>query len=200
MCWHYNRRCMCRLCPPWTHCVRLPTKVETKSKAKATDYKNKSAKILSWEKQVREFMQSHGCAETFAPWTSRPDVVLRGVPDCVRDRAILNCAWVARNTKLNWPGDAIAKASFYADTHDSVIRSPWGKLMPLKQNQSIYSFERDAVLSGWAHMRLHGWPTTLNVEGFSDSELRGLAGEAYALPPCTLMHVAYYLNPFASWW
>jgi hypothetical protein len=125
---------------------------------------------------------------------------LKGVPHTKRDHAILDCAWVTRMHREGWPDADSAKKSYYADTRDSIVRKPWGKAPTLKQSQSIYSFERDAVLSGYAHLRLQGWGSHLDLEGMSDAELKSLAGEAFALPPATLMHVAYYMNPFGDWW
>jgi hypothetical protein len=164
---------------------------------------NSKSGLRSWCKQKRDFMHSLGCNADFAPWTSATrgkSITLRGVPDTERDRSVLDCAWTARVQSSEWPDMNAARKGFYADTHDSVIRKPWGPLMALKQSQTIYTFELDYVLSGWAHMRLHGWSNATKVDGLTDVDLRSLAGESFALPSCTLVHYLYYRNPHASWW
>ena len=123
-----------------------------------------------------------------------------GVPRTERDHAILDCAWVDRVSQGKRSSLTQLKSGFYCDTHDSISRKPWGKLMPLKQDQTIYSFELEHVLNGSDCMSLQGWAGDVNVTGLTDKELRSLSGEGFSVPCATLVHVAYYLNPLAPWW
>ena len=42
-----------------------------------------------------------------------------------------------------------------------------------------YSFEKDYVLSGWAHLKALGMPDDVDLTGLSEAELRCLAGEGF---------------------
>jgi hypothetical protein len=148
-----------------------------------------------------DFMTQNGLVVDFSPWTTSAGVSLSGVPDTRRDKSLLDAAWVSRMKGKSFESYEASKQGFFCDTGSSIPRQPWGKLMSLKQDQTIYSFEMQFVLSGWAAMRLHGWKDVgINVEGVSDKEFKSLAGEAFALPPITLIHFAFYRNPFAPWW
>jgi hypothetical protein len=169
----------------------------------ASSSARRSFAVPQWAKQATQHMAKYGCSPNFAPWTSpakRHDVKLEGVPRNERDFTLLNCAWVSRLHEQEWPDFDTPRRKFYWDTNDSLARKCFGHLMSLKQEQSIYSFEKDCVISGWARMRLHGWDNRTNVDGLSESDLKSLSGEAFALPPISLLHLAYYYNPFAPWW
>ena len=145
-------------------------------------------------------MGKHGCSVDFQPWTSRDDMQLRGVPQTMRDFALINCAWQDRTTKPPRPSSwQEAKRGFFVDTHDSIVRSPWGKIPALKQEQTVYSCEMDYTLSAWAGTKLHDWADHVKLGGISDKDLRSLSGESFALPPVTILHFLYYRNPWSDW-
>ncbi len=63
-----------------------------------------------------------------------------------------------------------------------------------------YSFEKDYLLSGWAHMKALGIPDDVDTTGLSEAELRCLAGEGFAAPCAALAASVFYFNPLAPWW
>ena len=49
-------------------------------------------------------------------------------------------------------------------------------------------------------MQSMGWPRRYLPSCFSDSTLRGLSGECYSLPLCTILNWLMYVNPFLERW
>ena len=65
----------------------------------------------------------------------------------------------------------------------------------------IYSYEKDCMLTGSAHLRLIGWPVTaMPLSLFNDSTLRNFAGDSFSLPIATIVATAVSLNPYCDWW
>ncbi len=92
----------------------------------------------------------------------------------------------------------------WADIATGVERLPYriGCLPTLKQNSVLYSYSKDTILSAAAHLQLLGWPNSKipKTRSLCDTNLRGLAGEGYSLPLCTVISFVMYANPYGTWW
>lgn len=177
---------LCKAVAPKPEAERLAAKRATKASA--------------WKKAHKDFMANLGCSVDFKPWTSLQEIELGGVSQTDRAKAILDCAWTERIRAGCWETFDAARVGYWADCHDSIPRRPWGTLPPLKQDQLLYSFQMDTVISGWASMKLHGWRNSVVLQDITDKDLRSMSGESFALPPITLIHFAFYRNPYADWW
>ena len=93
-----------------------------------------------------------------------------------------------------------AMKGHWVDFTQAIQHKPHGALATLNQTGLNYSFEKNIVLSGWAHMKILGLPDQVSLLGLSDREVRSLAGEAFSAPDIITILFAYYANPFAPWW
>ena len=156
-------------------------------------------KATNWRKETREWREAKGIRPNCTVWSGqqpRP----KGLPRGEREVSVIDSAWARRLASNSWPSLDAAKQGFWVDFHEQLQRSPWGKMMTLKQCSSIYCFARDFTLTGSHHFRLMGWPSTVNTSMMNDKELKSVSGEGFALPCSTLAHIAYYSNPYADWW
>ena len=65
---------------------------------------------------------------------------------------------------------------------------------------TLYSFELDAVLAPWAHLKSLGLPNDIDLTDVPNTAQKGLAGEALSLPVLAMMLWGFYANPYAPWW
>ena len=135
------------------------------------------------------------------PWSSGAQ--LRGLRGD-RDRRVdlLDIAFSERRNAAPYATEAELRSSFWANISQGVQRRPWGDLPPVLCRQSmVYSFEADAVLSGWGHLLLLGWPrSTAPRAQATDGDLRDLAGESYSVPIMAMLTYAVYCCPEMPWW
>ena len=163
----------------------------------------RTLEFLKWEAHSSTTRSHHQIARASKPWTSRRHVQLKGVPDSARIRDVIDVGFAIRQ-KSNHHSVSTKDLirDLFADVATSVHRLPYKQrgLGVFRQNSLIYSYDADVLLSGMSHMQLMGWPKSALSSGFSDADLRHLAGEYYSLPICTMITFCLYCNPWGSWW
>jgi hypothetical protein len=114
------------------------------------------------------------------------------VPPSKRMREALDIAWAAGPKTF----------PLYIDLSQCISRKKWGSEgFCLTTTSLIYDFEMDQVWSPKAHLALQGHPVTdLSLEGFSQSDLKDLAGEGMFIPCVGMLMLAIFLNPHSPWW
>jgi hypothetical protein len=152
-----------------------------------------------WRKETRDWLTANNLPAVNTVWTHPKGQTPKGLPHGEREQSVINAAWGKRLQAKNWSNFDTAKHGYFCNFHEQTCRCPWGKLMSLKQTSEIYSFQGDFVLQGCHHLRLHGWPETLKTAMLKEADIKSLAGEGFSLPCCSLVHLAYYLNPYSSW-
>jgi hypothetical protein len=152
-----------------------------------------------WERDMATFTERERLPRNCRLWTSQKPTPI-GLPPGQREIALINVAWALRMKDSSWPSLAAARQQYYVNIHDSLLQFPWGGMKTLKQCSNFYSFEEAYMFTGHDHMRFQGWPKQLDTTGLRDQDLKSLAGEGLSLPCCVLVHMAYFLNPFAPWW
>eukprot|EP00929_Paragymnodinium_shiwhaense_P015332 TRINITY_DN123406_c0_g1_i1.p1 TRINITY_DN123406_c0_g1~~TRINITY_DN123406_c0_g1_i1.p1 ORF type:complete len:547 (-),score=99.88 TRINITY_DN123406_c0_g1_i1:171-1811(-) len=132
------------------------------------------------------------------PWTSSPEVRLRGVPITERAYDLLDLAYMSRQSAITGQpfsvcrmpalADKVIKGLF-CDTNEEHLSKPWGNLMTYSRSGTRYSFELDRIIMGYEELRLHGIGESFRaiIDGFSDSDLRTAAAEGFALPSLSLV-------------
>ena len=157
----------------------------------------------AWRTHSSTIRAASGIPKNAKPWTTRPAVALRGLPDSERVHDLLDTAF-AMQQRINPAGSTTEELvrGLMVDVSVAVQRKPWSTSPPTVTTRSmLYSFEKDTTLSGHAHMRLMGWPSDRSpAERFSDSDLRALAGESYSVPLSTLLNFTLFCNPWGTWW
>ena len=64
----------------------------------------------------------------------------------------------------------------------------------------LYSYELDAVLSPWAHLKSLGLPEHVDFSDVKETAQKSFAGEGCSLPVLAMILFAFYANPHAPWW
>ena len=158
----------------------------------------------TWKTHTAEFRQKHGIPRYSKPWTTRSDVQLHGIPDIPRVHDLLNACFAFQRRANPSTSTQTLVQDLFVDWSQGVQRKPWSRGCPrtLTTSTCLYSFEKDVVLSGVNMLQLMGWSTqrVLCASHASDHQIKVLAGEAYSLPWCTLLHAILYNNPYGEWW
>ena len=168
----------------------------------------KGCQFSAWRVQSNTIRDKLGLASAAAPWTRMNGVHLRGVPRSERVTDLIDIAfalWRAENPSTPIP--EIIKNRFLSVCQrvESLPRRnrASGVAFPSLPSNTcpIYSYERDTVLSGKAHMALSGWHAdSAPAEHFSDGDLRNLAGECFSVQAWAQVFYVFYLLPKAPWW
>ena len=129
-----------------------------------------------------------------APWTDFPKVKMQGLSE--RQKDLLNCGMLATKKKFPRLPISILRKGLWCDVSQGHSRKPWfDKLATLCTSTVLYSYEKDATMSGHGHLLLVGHsPQCAPASKFSEAECRDLAGESYSAP---WIH-AIVLSMFAS--
>jgi hypothetical protein len=163
--------------------------------------KNSSRFFMGWRAKSAIVRDALKLPPGSKPWTSRPEVKLRGVADSERQRDLLDVAWAdSRNKNPGLASSELCKI-LWANPSQGLQRRPWSwKPQTLTTSCELYSYEGDCVISGAGHMRAMGWPNNcVPIDEFSESDVRSLAGESYRVPIACIATNAFYLNPYAPW-
>ena len=135
------------------------------------------------------------------PWTSLNG--LQGLPLCERQLDVIDVV-CTKARQANPSMEILAlEEQLMVDVTVCV-----GQAVPLFQNMwptlrpktMLYMFGSDCLTSGSDHMSIIGFPRSRQVQGFTDNDLRDLAGDATSLPICGLVISACFLNPLSEWW
>lgn len=135
-------------------------------------------------------------------WSVRPGVRLHGVPKLDRVVDCIDvCYSIVRKQHPEDSREAIVK-NLWCNPGQGVKRFPASRSLPtLATSTLLYSYEKDRLLSGAAHMQLLGWPLPLLPQGtFSEAEYRHLAGNGFSAPVAAMIGAILYSNPRAPWW
>jgi hypothetical protein len=163
----------------------------------------KSKDWCAWRTHSSTIRAASCIPKNSKPWTTREGVALRGLPDSERVRDLLDTAFAIQQ-RINPASSSTEELlrGLMVDVSVAVQRKPWSTSPPTVTTRSmLYSFEKDVVLSGHAHMRLMGWPADrCPAERFSDTDLRALAGESYSVPLSTMLNFTLFCNPWGPWW
>jgi hypothetical protein len=151
---------------------------------------------------LNQVRTKHNVPKTSKPWTSKPGVVLRGVPDSDRMRDVIDTCFAVERSKAPDMKLQDLLCGLIVDVSQQVNRQPWSRIGRTALPSSIlYSFEHDSTLSGAASMKLLGWPSRcLPFHKFSDKEFANLGGESYSLIWATVFHGLMFTNPWGEWW
>lgn len=168
-----------------------------------------AAPIRKWPSYSAQIRHTLNVTSDFAPWTTRKDVRLHGVPqDCRRILDVIDVAWIhALRVNAEAPEEhqktmQDLRKEFFVDVSQAVQRRPWsrGCARTLHTGSLLYSFEVDCLFSSIFLLRLHGYPARLNADCVSHREAQLLAGESWALPTAGMILYAAFLAKAAPWW
>ena len=136
------------------------------------------------------------------PWTDFPDVKLAGVGKSARQRDVVDVCFAALRAKNPTASRSQLVKGQWANIGQSIERLPLSsKPQTLTTRTVLYSYEKNVVLSGAAHLRLLGWGQGMApLEVVSEVEARSLAADSFSVPISAQMSFAYYINPYAPWW
>lgn len=167
---------------------------------------------IEWKKQSAKLRDQLGLSSEHKGWTESH--TLHGLPKTARVADFVDIAWAHR--RHNMGANTLARDAakgFWCDPSQAVERKAWGGSPGcLCATSMSYSYERDLTLSGYDHCKLQGFPGgqcprkqheangSHGTPGFSDEELRDIAGNSFFLPCITTAVYAYWLNPYAPWW
>ena len=127
--------------------------------------------------------------------------MLRGIPlSLARCRDVIDVAW-AWHIRRNGASGPPSPVGFFANVSQEVSRKDWGSAPSLCRGTWAYSFEGDFLFTGPDHLASLGFSSSVAyASGITDSELRDLAGEGFALPCVIAVLYAWFLNGLAPWW
>ena len=138
-------------------------------------------------------------------YTTRPGVQLRGLCHSQRQCEYLDVQYAG--VKLANPSMSHKEiiTNLWGNPSQSVCRAPKPSselgVGVITTSTSLYSFERDVVISGEGLVKLHGWDKHVApLERFNENECRSLAGDSVSVPIAALMQCAMVYNPYAAWW
>jgi hypothetical protein len=181
----------------------MPILFASQEKLNLDEKKKSQGKFYTkWKNHSATKRDSLEIAPDAAPWTGRPGILLRGLPDSARQRDILDVAFATKRKQQPDATFEMLQASLWANPSQGIQRAPWAHQPPtLCTSAEVYTFAGDAVLSGNAHFLMNGWPQGFCPRDlFQEQELRNMAGEAVSLPCLSLVMFAFYCNPHAPWW
>lgn len=128
------------------------------------------------------------------PWTSRPDVRLRGVHGNQRNLELLDILYMQRAKQLgvSFDNSTAVAAGLWADMSQDIHRQSVHGMRTLTTSSIWYSFEMDRTLQASEYLFLLGY-SSVNLANLSFNKVKDLAGEAMSLPSlamvlyCTLL-------------
>ncbi len=143
--------------------------------------------------------------DSYNPWTDKHPVCA-SLHNDPRSLEVLNVAAWAHTLQVPESIDFECSnfKGFYANVSQNIEREPWGwDIGCITQNSTLFSFEKNILLSGFDNLRLQGHPNgpaTAPARKFGNCQCRQLAGEGFFLPHVATIMAAYVNNPFADWW
>ena len=173
-----------------------------KNKYKATVVKHNPFS-KKWTADKFEARSKLKMADGLMPWTefAKPQCnILMRSERCVE---VANVAWFKLRRQYKAIKQMQLRQNAWCDISQNVTRTPcsWGVLPVYTTSSLIYSYERDLVLSGSAHLMSMGWPSESHPMGdFSDCACRSLSGDSCSVPCTALVMCSCILNPWAPWW
>ena len=160
-----------------------------------------------WLQTSEAVRTKHNVPKATKPWTSKPNVQLRGVPGTPRVLDVLDTVWaIATQQAPRAASTGKIAQGLWVDLSQDVQRQPVtaharGKgLHGMATSSIFYSYSADAVLSGKAHLQLLGHPLSRMRRRFTESQLRHLAGEGCSVPHAALAPFLMFANPHGQWW
>ena len=176
------------------------------NKTKATVWHNHERKhheaqgASVWQKNSSQVRAALGLPRYSTPWTGRRDVKLHGVmPNCSRQKDLIDVAWEARCKELRGQGSATLANNLLVDVSQTILRKPWSaKLRPFRVRGQLCSFQADRCLDGTDAMRLLGWPAS-RLDGIPSGDILHLAAVSGCLPLATIVMLGMTANPWGSW-
>lgn len=144
-----------------------------------------------------------GISSGYDGWTSRPDLLLTGVPKLPRCYDGLNLRWALQVKHKATPGTTSAelRANLWHDLSQN-MRGVSTRTRPGTHCTSgcWYSYQHDTIIDGSDCMRLQGWAKEkANTREHTPSGLKDLASEGYMLACMSTVMLAVTQNPFAPW-
>ncbi len=162
----------------------------------------KNSEFARWQTHSAKMRGSLRLPADSRPWTGRVAFTAGGSYLTPRQLDVLDCAWASRRTEFPNKNTKQLAQGFWANVSQAVQRRPWGDMpATLCRGTVLYSFEHDVVLTGFAHLRLLGWPvSTPSRDQFTSSEVRDMAGEGFSVPIAALILHSAFCLPGAPWW
>jgi hypothetical protein len=165
---------------------------------------------LQWKSHSTVMRDKIQCSKSFAPWTSRPEVICgKSLPARAKDMTNVCFATLMKQDKClarrhKRPRKSIQELSsdLYLDLAQAVQRCPWSKgdMRCLLQGSQVYSYAADGIFKPEHHLRVQGFGSNLSLMRVSDAEVRGMAGEAFFAPCIGVCLYAIVLLPNGRWW
>jgi hypothetical protein len=173
-------------------------------KADAKDYEDKRLKSLEyarWRSHAAKVRTQYNLPSGSTGWTSRVGVQLTGISQTERIVDLINIAFsVIRDANPTTPTRTLVHDQF-CNISQSVQRKPWGCAGTFMRSTELYSLELDYALTGLSMMRILGWPSNVvSPSTMSNNDLRELAGEAYSVPISSIVAIALFSCPGATFW
>ena len=145
-----------------------------------------------WQRESASLRETLGVAPDVRPWTGRSSFKGRGLPRTARVLDLLDLFVMqkCREKRVNFNNAADLAAVMqdqYIDVSQSLSRNSHtnkaGWNHALTTGSILYSFSRDAVLTGREMLQLHGQPATLSLPcHLREGQISQLAGEGMACP------------------
>ena len=128
-----------------------------------------------------------------APWSSKPGVLLRGVPPKPRLVDLLDVAFASACKDAASIAPALVADCFFCDISQNICQRPWGKSRgTATTSTNLYSYEYDRTLVGADRFRGLGHVRALNYSGLSKESLNNLTGESISLPCLDVIFTAAF--------
>ena len=166
-------------------------------------FAKKSEAVRKWPGHSAATRTLYGIPLQWEPWTSRPDIRLRGISGTnARGRDLVNVAWAWRLKQFPDASLEDLTRDFYVDLSQSVHFGPWseGFVRTLCKSTRIYSFQWDMVLTRRHQLACMGMPLKcLQILGDHKSAF-AFAGNAFACPVIATALIAFCLNAEGAWW
>jgi hypothetical protein len=146
-----------------------------------------------------------------APYTSRSDVMLKGVHRSDRNLDVLNLAWATRIKEIPDSVKAapvhlkfdLLKRGFFVNHSQQNAHKPWGKFSTITSSAHVYSFLLDREILPEELFLLQGHPV-VSLETVPDKSrataLRTMAGEGVSVPVMAAAIYAISLTALPHIW
>ena len=163
-------------------------------------------RFRKWRQHDNTFRAKHDIPKDSTVWTEKAR--LFGVSSSKRMRSLIDACFCHQQNLAERRGEMLSRrqmaTDLFCNISQSIHRQPWsrGQLPTLFTRSLVYSYEVDAVLSAGAHLRCLGWPGSddMPAHKLSQWQLMSLAGESYSLILATIIHGAFFCNPWGTWW
>lgn len=141
-----------------------------------------------WKADSLTFRNRVGVSPGYAPWTSRPEFVGRGIRLTPRTKDLIDCVAIQVMKSKNLPFNQMAEGlkGVFLDVSQSLQRKAYtqgGMNRCLTTSTVLYSYEHDRMVVPAEMLYFQGYPRTLKIpSSVTQADVANLAGEGMSLP------------------